>query len=123
MAEAEMVKDEEIKAGFAALRAARQALYDGSEKELAARMALKRREASLLLSGAIIGKNAETRDAQLKEGCQAEIAKLEAAETEKRLLQCRYDLANITVSEIQWQIRNDQAIADLSTRGYVSAGR
>ena len=111
-----MVKDEEIKAAFVALKAARQALYDSSEKELSARMALKRREASLLLSGAIIGKNAETRDAQLKEGCQAEIAQLEGAETEKRLLQCRYDLANITVGEIQWQIRNDQAIADLRER-------
>lgn len=110
----DMVKEEEIKAAFVALKTARQALYDSSEKELAARMALKRREASLLLSGAIIGKNAETRDAQLKEGCQAEIVRLEGAETEKRLLQCRFDLANITVNEIQWQIRNDLAIADLN---------
>ena len=102
-----MVSEIEIKNAFAALRAARQALYDGSEKELAAKTALKKREAALLLSGAIIGKNAETRDAQLKEGCQMEIATLEGAEAEKRLLQCRYDLASMMVDEIRWRIRND----------------
>lgn len=102
-----MVSEKEIKATFAALMAARQALYDGSEKELAARMALKKREAALLLSGAIIGKNAETRDAQLREGCQMEIGVLEGAEAEKRLLQCRYDLAGMVVDEIRHRIRND----------------
>ena len=102
-----MVSEKEIKEAFAALMAARQALYDGSEKELAAKMALKKREAALLLSGAIIGKNAETRDAQLKEGCQMEIAALEGAEAEKRLLQCRFDLSSMAVEEIRWRIRND----------------
>ncbi|MCK9569575.1 hypothetical protein M0R72_11600 [Candidatus Pacearchaeota archaeon] len=102
-----MVNEKEIKAAFAALMAARQALYDGSEKELAAKAALKRREAALLLSGAIIGKNAETRDAQLKEGCQMEIGVLDGAELEKRLLQCRFDLADMVVDEIRWRIRND----------------
>lgn len=102
-----MVSKNEITEAFAALMAARQALYDGSEKELAAKAALKKREAALLLSGVIIGKNAETRDAQLKEGCKTEIATLEGAEAEKRLLQCRYDIAGITVDEIRWQIRND----------------
>lgn len=101
------MKESEIKEAFAALRAARQALYEGSEKELSAKAALKKREAALLLSGAIIGKNAETRDAQLKEGCQMEIATLEGAEAEKRLLQCRYDLASIAVDEIRWWIRNE----------------
>ena len=113
-----MVSEIEIKAAFAALAAARQALYDGSEKELAAKIALKKREAALLLSGAIIGKNAETRDAQLKEGCKMEIATLEGAEAEKRLLQCRFDLANMAVQEIQWIVRNDQAIADLDRQGF-----
>lgn len=102
------MKESEIKAAFAALMAARQALCEGSEKELAAKAALKKREAALLLSGAIIGKNAETRDAQLKEACQMEIAALEGAEAEKRLLQCRFDLASMAVQEIEWQIRNDQ---------------
>ena len=101
------MKESEIKAAFAALMAARQALYEGSEKELAAKAALKKREAALLLSGAIIGKNAETRDAQLKEGCKMEISTLEGAEAEKRLLQCRHDLASIAVDEIRWRIRNE----------------
>ena len=101
------MKESEIKAAFAALMAARQALYEGSEREVTAKTALKKREAALLLSGAIIGKNAETRDAQLKERCQMEIGTLEGAEIEKRLLQCRYDLASIVVDEIRWRIRND----------------
>jgi hypothetical protein len=79
-----MVSTKDIQDAFAALMAARQALYDGSEKELAAKAALKKKEASLLLAGSITGKNAETRDAQLKEGCQMEIATLEGAEAEKR---------------------------------------
>lgn len=99
--------ESEIKAAFAALMAARQALYEGSEKELTVRAALKKREAALLLSGAIIGKNAETRDAQLKEGCKMEISALEGAEAEKRLLQCRFDLASMAVQELQWLIRNE----------------
>jgi len=36
-----MVSEKEIKEAFAALMAARQALYEGSEKELAAKAALK----------------------------------------------------------------------------------
>lgn len=112
-----MVESGKIKETFENLVSARQALYDSSEKELIARMALKRREASLLLSGAIIGKNAETRDAQLKEGCREEIARLEGAETEKRLLQCRYEIASIVADELKWQIRNDQAAAVQLYRG------
>ena len=114
-----MVRETEIKAAFAALIAARQALYDGSEKELAAKTALKKREAALLLSGAIIGKNAETRDAQLKEGCKMELEAVEAIRKEKAEVQLRQDLASINVQELQWLVRNDQAIAGLGEAGYL----
>ena len=114
-----MVRETEIKAAFAALIAARQALYDGYEKELAAKTALKKREAALLLSGAIIGKNAETRDAQLKEGCKMELEAVEAIRKEKAEVQLRQDLASINVQELQWLVRNDQAIAGLGEAGYL----
>ena len=113
-------REDQIKRAYEDLRTARVEMHEVSERDLVARTTLKQKEAALLLSGAIIGKNAETRDAQLKEGCQAEIVRLEGAETEKRLLQCCFDLANITVNEIQWQIRNDQAIADLSAQNFVT---
>jgi hypothetical protein len=90
-----------------------------SEKEIAAKEALKRREAELLLSGAIIGKNAETRDAQLKEGCKMELEAVEAIRKEKAAVQLRQDLASMNVQELQWLVRNDQAIADLGERGYL----
>jgi hypothetical protein len=95
-------------------------MHEVSEKDLAARTALKQKEAALLLSGVIIGKNAETRDAQIKEGCKGELEAVEAARLEKAEVQLLMDLVGIRVQELQWLIRNDQAIADLDARGYVT---
>jgi len=113
-------REDQITRAFECLRTARAELHDASEKDLAARTALKQREAALLLSGAIIGKNAETQDAQLKEGCKEELAAVEAARLEKAEAQLRMDLAGMRVQELQWLIRNDQATADLDARGYVA---
>jgi type II secretory pathway component PulC len=82
--------------------------------ELEAKKILKIRESDLLLSGAIIGKNAETRDAQLAEGCKEERARLEEIQAKKAKAQLQNDLAIMETDELQWQIRNDQAIAGLT---------
>ena len=95
----------QIKAAFGLMQDARSALYLSEESVLACKTALKRREASLLLSGAIIGKNAETSDAQLKEGCQDEIAALEKAEHDRRATQLSYELSCMTVDSLKWLIR------------------
>lgn len=95
----------QIKAAFGLMQDARSALYLSEEDVLACKTALKRREASLLLSGAIIGKNAETRDAQLKEGCKDEIVSLEKAEHERRATQLSYELSCMTVESLKWLIR------------------
>ena len=66
-------REDQIKRAYEDLRTARIEMHEVSERDLAARTTLKQKEAALLLSGAIVGKNAETRDAQLKEGCKEEL--------------------------------------------------
>ena len=98
---------------FAALRAAKLALYEASEKAISAKAALDKKKSELLAAGTIQGKNAETRDAQLAQECWPEMAALEVAEAEKRKAAHEADQAGLVVSEIQWLIRNDEATAAL----------
>ena len=113
-------REDQIMRAYEDLRTARIEMHEVLEKDFAAHKALKQKEAALLLSGAIIGKNAETRDAQLKEGCKGELAAAEIARLEKAEAQLRMDLASMRVQELQWLIRNDQATADLDARGYTA---
>ena len=103
----------QIKDAFAALRAAKLALYEASEKAISAKVALDKKRSELLASDTIQGKNAETREAKLAQECWPEIAALEAAEAEKRKAAHEADQAALDVSEIQWLIRNDEATAAL----------
>ena len=89
--------------------AARDTLFWAEEAVLAARIALKKKEAELMLSGAIIGKNAETRDAQLAAGAETERATLEGAEAERRIAQLAYDCAKLEVDSLCWRIRAVEA--------------
>ena len=97
----------------ASLRAAKLALYESSEKSIAAKGALDKKRSDPLAGGTIQGKNAETRDAQLAQECWPEMAALESAEAEKRKAAHEADQAGLVVSEIQWLIRNDEATAAL----------
>lgn len=120
MCEKTVTREEQIQRAFGDLRTARIELHEVSEEDLAAREALKIREAGLLLSGAIIGKNVETRAAELKNGCTMELAAVEAARVKKGEAQLRADLVSMRVQELQWLVRNDQSIADLDAQGYVA---
>lgn len=111
MCQEESTRAEQIQRAFDDLRDTRIELHEVSEADLAAREALKIREAELLLSGAIIGKNAETRAAELKNGCKEELAQVEKMRALKGQVQLRMDLASMRVQELQWLVRNDQAIA------------
>ena len=103
----ENTREDQIRRAFEDLRTARVEMHEASEKDLEARMGLKQKEAALLLSGAIIGKNAETRDAQLMEGCKGELEAVEAVRVEKADAQLRSDLASMRVQELQWLIRSE----------------
>ena len=98
---------------FSALRAAKLALYESSEKAISAKAVLDKKKSELLAAGTIQGKNAETRDAQLAQECWQEMAALESAEADKRKAAHEADQAALDVSEIQWLIRNDEATAAL----------
>jgi hypothetical protein len=115
----EATREEQIQRAFDDLRDARIELHEISEADLVAREALKIREAELLLSGAIIGKNAETRAAELKNGCKEELAEAERMRALKTHAQLRMDLASMRVQELQWIVRNDQATADLFQTSYI----
>jgi hypothetical protein len=121
----EPTREQQIQRAFEDLRIARIELHEISEEDLKAREALKIREANfreanLLLSGAIIGKNAETRAAELKNGCKEELEAVEKMRIKKGEAQLRMDLASMRVQELQWLVRNDQANIDwqsFSVRG------
>ncbi len=108
----EPTREDQIQRAFEDLRTARIELHEVSEEDLKAREALKIREVELLLSGAILGKNAETRAAELKNGCTMELAAVEAARVKKGEAQLRMDLASMRVQELQWLIRNERAEID-----------
>ena len=99
----------EIATAFDHQKAMKTRLYHVEEAALAARKALKTHEVELMMSGAIIGKNAESRDAQLAAACQQERDVLEKAEAEKRSIQLAYDLASMTVDSLKWLIRAEEA--------------
>ena len=103
----------QIKDAFAAIRFAKLALYQASEKAISAKVALDKKRSELLASDTIQGKNAETREAKLAQECWPEMATLEAAEAEKRKAAHEADQAGLVVSEIQWIVRNDEATAAL----------
>jgi hypothetical protein len=103
----------DMKSAFFALRAAKLALYESSEKAISAKAALDKKKSELLASDTIQGKNAETREAKLAQECWPEMATLEAAEAEKRKAAHEADQVALVVSEIQWLIRNDEATAAL----------
>ena len=103
----------DLMVAFAALRAAKLALYESSEKAISAKAALDKKRSELLASDTIQGKNAETREAKLAQECWPEMAALEVAEAEKRKAAHEADQAGLVVTEIQWLIRNDEATAAL----------
>ena len=104
----------QIKDAFAALRAAKLALYESSEKAISAKAALDKKRSELLATdGAITGPKTEAREAKVDQLCWLEMAALEVAEAEKRKAAHEADQAGLVVTEIQWLIRNDEATAAL----------
>lgn len=94
-----------IKQTFSAFREARCNLYDASEKELEAKEYLKITECMLLLSDKITGKNAEIREAQMRDETLPDRKNLEAVRQEKAKAQLAFDLASMEVDELKWIIR------------------
>jgi hypothetical protein len=93
-----MLSLSDIEQSYNGLMTAKELLHKKTEAEISSKEILATKKAELLMSGAIIGKNAETRDAQLAEGCKDETNQLRIAETEKREASLKFELASITVN-------------------------
>lgn len=114
-----MVSNQEIKDAYRDLMATKELLAMRMEEELKAREVLKASEAEADLSGKCDGKNAEVRAAQKRQFTASEVLALGKAEVDKRKAQLAFDLAAMKVDCMKWQIRNDQATADLDAQGFV----
>lgn len=93
-----MISAENIEEAYKNLEASKKDLFEANEKEIIAKEVLAIKKAELMMSGCILGKNAESRDAQLSEATKVEYAELKIAEMEKRECALVFDLASNRVS-------------------------
>ena len=94
-----MITNENIQKAYQRLYDNIEILRMSVELEIDAKELLKNTEAALMSSGSIIGKNAETRDAQVREGTKLERLQLHEAEKAKRMAQANYEIAAMRVRE------------------------
>jgi len=104
-----MLQDE-LKEASEKVITVRSALLGAVLPLMAARYALENKKAELLLSGAIDGKNAETRDAQIRQMAEPEFAALAFAENNHAQYQAAFDCAVYALDQIKYQIRLIEAM-------------
>ena len=90
---------------FANMTEARQQLFAQTESAITAKADLETAKYQALIGGVIDGKNAEIREAQLKQHLQAEYAKLELAEKQERGARYGFDKASIEVDTVKTLLR------------------
>ena len=104
----QQVTAKRISEAYKGLGNARIELHGCIERELGAKSTLKIKEAQLLMSGAIIGKNAEAREAQLREALGIEHLEEELAREARAKAQLSYELAAMAVDELKLLMRIDE---------------
>ncbi len=117
-----MVRNNELVVAFDTMRNNKVSLFHAGERELAAREALKKAEAAVLLANVAdpkkLGGNEAARNATIRELTLSERKDVEKAESEKREYQLAFELSAMAVDCLKWQIRNEQATADLDAQGF-----
>lgn len=107
-----MVSNDEIKEATNRLADTKALLFDAGEEELECREALKVAEEAILLKYADnpkeLGGNEPARKARIAEITAIEKRALNAAESEKRKIQLKLDLAAMRWDALKWQIRNNE---------------
>lgn len=94
-----MLTNELIENAYNALEVAKTGLFDAIEEEIVRKEMLELAKAeALLMDGLINGKNAEIRDAQLREVTKIQFAELKIAEMHKREMALAFDRASNRVS-------------------------
>jgi hypothetical protein len=92
-----MLLVEELSAAYEDQMRTREQLFRKNEAEISAKTVLATKKSELMMSGSIIGKNAESRDAQLCEMTKEETNLLRLAECDKRTATLAYELASMKV--------------------------
>jgi len=88
----------------------RAALLDCVLALMVRKGALENKKAELLLSGAIDGKNAETREAQIRQMAEAEIIAVSESENLHAMYQSAFDCAVYALDSVKYQIRLIEAM-------------
>lgn len=86
---------------FEILEGERHALYQATERAIAAKTVYENMKADKLLSGEITGKNEMEREAKAHELLPGLYGEMLMAEQEERAAKASYDTAKITVDKIQ----------------------
>ena len=116
-----MVSNQEIKDAFKSKIDLRKKVEECAKQETKARSELKFAETVILNENRAdpkaLGGNDKTRDAAIREKTETEHAALEEAESKKRDAALDYEIAGYELECLTWQIRNEQASADLQFTG------
>ena len=92
-----MLLVEELSAAYEDQMRAREHLYKKNEAEIVAKAVLATKKSELMMTGTILGKNADSRDAQLCEMTKEETNQLRLAETDKRAATLAFELTSMKV--------------------------
>ena len=95
---------------FENAKAARAELFTAAEKAIYVNMKLEANKATELASGKIDGKNAETREAQLREKLADQYTELAIQQNAERAARYHYDVVLLDVDTVKTLLR----IAELS---------
>ena len=111
-----MVSNSDLQNAFDVMRNNKVSLFHAGGRELAAREALEKAEAAVLLVNAAdpkkLGGNEAARNATIRELTFDERKDVEKAEAERREYQLAYELSVMACDLLKWRIRNEQAAAD-----------
>lgn len=90
---------------FENLTSARTALFTAAEVTIMEKFLLEQQRSEAIASGKIDGKNAETREAQVRELLADQYLKLATAENSERLARCNFDLASMEADAVRTLVR------------------
>ena len=90
---------------FENLTSARTALFTAAEVTIMEKFLLEQQRAEVTASGKIDGKNAETREAQVREILADQYLKLATAENAERLARRDFDLASMEADAVRTLVR------------------
>ena len=100
-----MLSNKDIYTAYEELAKAHKTVYLHGERAIEAKAELELKKAEALVSGSVVGKNQQARDAALRGLLAPQHASLEIAEADSRAARLELDLARAQVSRVQALLR------------------